>query len=201
MLSTVQRQVVFIRKFFQSPRRIGAIAPNSVALAAEIVNQANVCQSTAVLEFGPGTGSFTAQILASLPENGRLLSIEADPSLVILLRQKFNNDNVDIAAGYAQNARRIMQAYHFKAADCIVSGLPWALFDTTTQKDILAEARAALKPGGVFTTFAYIHALSFPEAKAFRCLLESSFSDVRTSRTVWNNLPPAIVYACTKPAN
>lgn len=198
MLSTVQRQVVFIRKFFQSPRRIGAIAPSSAALASEIVAQANVHQSKAVLEFGPGTGSFTTQILAGLPANGRLLSIEADPGLVVLLRKKFDVPSVDIAAGYAQNARRIMKAYSFPNPDCIVSGLPWALFDSKTQKDILTEAQTVLKPGGIFTTFAYVHALSFPEAKAFRSLLESSFSDVRLSRTIWNNLPPAIVYSCIK---
>ena len=145
MLSTVQRQVVFIRKFFQSPRRIGAIAPSGASLANEIVAQANVRQAHAVLEFGPGTGSFTARILACMPQNGRLLSIEADSGLVVLLRKKF--PNASIAAGYAQNARRIMKAYNFPTPDCIVSGLPWALFDSKTQKDILTEAKTVLKPG------------------------------------------------------
>lgn len=198
MLDTVQRQVIFIRKFFQSPRRIGAIAPSGAALAAEIVRQANVPNADAILEFGPGTGSFTRQIVTVMAQHARLLSIEADPGLAVLLRKKFQN--ADIAAGYAQNARRIMKAYSFPDPDCIVSGLPWALFDSKTQKDIITEAQTVLKPNGVFTTFAYVHALSFPEAKAFRSLLEHSFSDVRLSRTIWNNLPPAIVYSCTKQA-
>jgi phospholipid N-methyltransferase len=103
-----------------------------------------------------------------------------------------------IAKSQPQKARRIMKAYAFPSPDCIVSGLPWALFDTQTQRDILAEAKAALKPGGIFTTFAYIHALSFPEAKAFRSLLENNFHSVEMSRIIWNNLPPAIVYRCKK---
>jgi phosphatidylethanolamine/phosphatidyl-N-methylethanolamine N-methyltransferase len=196
MLNTMQRQVVFIRKFFQSPRRIGAIAPSSSALAQEIVRQANVCQASAILELGPGTGSFTREIVVCKPAHARLLSIEADAGLAVLLRKKF--ETISIAPGYAQKARRIMKAYAFPAPDCIVSGLPWAVFDTQTQRDILAEAKTALKPGGIFTTFAYIHALSFPEAKAFRSLLERSFHSVETSRIIWNNLPPAIVYRCKK---
>jgi phospholipid N-methyltransferase len=192
----MQRQVVFIRKFFQSPRRIGAIAPSGSALAQEIVRQANVHNAGAILELGPGTGSFTREIVACKPAHARLLSIEADAGLAVLLRKKF--ENVSIAPGYAQKARRIMKAYAFPSPDCIVSGLPWALFDTQTQRDILAEAKAALKPGGLFTTFAYIHALSFPEAKAFRSLLENNFHSVEMSRIIWNNLPPAIVYRCKK---
>ncbi|MCE5187046.1 MAG: hypothetical protein LLF76_13065 [Planctomycetaceae bacterium] len=196
MLNTVQRQVVFIRKFFQSPRRIGAIAPSSSALAQEMVARARVRNAAAILEFGPGTGSFTRQIIACKSAAAPLLSIEADPGLTILLRKKFTS--VAIAAGYAQNARRIMKAYGFPSPDCIVSGLPWSLFDSKTQQDILTEAKAVLKPGGYFATFAYIHALSFPEARAFRCLLQSNFPVFEISRIVWNNLPPAIVYCCRK---
>lgn len=199
MLSAVQRQVIFIRKFLQSPRRIGAIAPSGSALAEEIVHQANVQRSSAILEFGPGTGSFTRQIIRTMPARAKLLSIEADPGLAVLLRQKFQN--ASIAAGYAQNAGRIMKAYGFPSPDCIVSGLPWALFDSKTQVDILTEAKSVLKPGGYFATFAYVHALSFPEAKSFRSLLESNFAFVQMSRIIWNNLPPAIVYCCRKQAN
>lgn len=196
MLDTVQRQVVFITKFFRSPRRIGAIVPSGSALAEEIVSQAHVGQANAVLELGPGTGAFTHQIITSMPRHAKLLSIEADADLAILLRKKFRD--VYVAAGYAQNARRILKAYGFPSPDCIVSGLPWALFDSTTQQDILAEAKAVLKPGGIFATFAYIHALSFPEAKAFRSLLQKNFPHIKTSRIIWNNLPPAIVYSCRK---
>lgn len=196
MLDAVQRQVVFVGKFLRSPRRIGAILPSSSALAEEIVKQARVQKADAVLELGPGTGAFTRQIITAMPPNARLLSIEADASLALLVRKKFQH--ITVAAGYAQNARRIMKAYKFPRPDSIVSGLPWALFDSTTQQDILTEAHAVLKPGGTFATFAYVHALSFPEAKAFRSLIEKSFSCIRTSRIIWNNLPPAIVYTCRK---
>lgn len=170
--------------------------PSSSALAEEIVTQARVRSATAVLELGPGTGAFTRQIIAAMPPQAKLLSIEADADLAVLLRKKFRN--ASIAAGYAQNAGRILKAYRFPRPDSIVSGLPWALFDSTTQQDILTEAKAVLKPGGTFATFAYIHALSFPEAKAFRSLLEKNFPQIKTSRIVWNNLPPAIIYTCKK---
>ena len=195
MIHTVQSQIVFIRKFFLFPRQIGAIVPSSAALAKEIIQLANVRQSKTIVEFGPGTGVFTRQILQRMPKDARLLAIEADANLVVLLRKKYRR--ACIAAGYAQNIQRIMQAYGLSEADCIVSGLPWATFESQLQDEILAETAAALKPGGTFTTFGYLHALSLPKAKRFREKLQQTFSSVQISKVIWNNVPPAIIYRCS----
>ena len=61
-----------------------------------------------------------------------------------------------------------------------------------------ATARS-LRPGGSFTTFAYVHALSMNRARQFRALLGEVFDEVLTTRTVWWNLPPAVTYVCRRP--
>jgi len=196
MIHAIQRQVVFVGKFIRFPRQIGAITPSSPFLAKEIVRLAQVHQSKIIVEFGPGTGTFTKEIIARMPVDARLLAVEADANLALLLRKKFQQ--TIIAAGSAQKIGRIMKAYRLGAADCIVSGLPWAGFDPHLQDAILKEAKAVLKPGGKFTSFGYIHALALPGAKRFREQLHHIFGTVQVSKVIWKNVPPALIYCCTK---
>jgi len=62
----------------------------------------------------------------------------------------------------------------------------------------MTSVTEALPPGGRFATFTYRHAVRLPAARRFRTLLDENFSEVRESKTVWRNVPPAFVYHCTK---
>ncbi|MEU0562746.1 hypothetical protein [Dactylosporangium sp. NPDC006015] len=81
----------------------------------------------------------------------------------------------------------------------MVSGLPWAAFTEARQRGLLSAVVEALSPQGAFTTFAYVHARHTRAARNLLRSLESLFDEVVTSRTVWTNLPPALVYHCRRP--
>ena len=81
----------------------------------------------------------------------------------------------------------------------LVSGLPWAAFDEPTQRSVLSEVVAVLDPAGVFTTFAYVHARWSPPAQRLLRSLRARFEEVVISRTVWANVPPALVCLCRRP--
>ncbi len=66
------------------------------------------------------------------------------------------------------------------------------------QAELLQATHDALADGGQFATFAYLHGLPLPAARRFRKRLGAFFSSVGRSRIVWRNLPPALVYQCTK---
>jgi phosphatidylethanolamine/phosphatidyl-N-methylethanolamine N-methyltransferase len=83
-------------------------------------------------------------------------------------------------------------------ADCVVSGLPWAIMPTELQKRIMTNVATALAPGGVFTTFAYLHSRLSPAAGRYWRLLSTLFREVRVSALVWQNVPPAFVYRCVR---
>ncbi|MFN2478779.1 MAG: hypothetical protein ABR615_06355, partial [Pseudonocardiaceae bacterium] len=76
---------------------------------------------------------------------------------------------------------------------------PWSLIDIDAQRAIVAATARFLRPGGCFTTFAYVHALSMARACQFQALLGEIFFEVLTTRTVWWNLPPAVTYVCRRP--
>ncbi|NLK40667.1 MAG: methyltransferase domain-containing protein [Planctomycetes bacterium] len=196
-MERLQNSLLFLGKFITSPTTIGAIAPSSAALAKQMVQLGNIETARTVLELGPGTGVFTEAICRRLPKDAVFIAIEVDPQLALLLRKKM--PEVRTVAGSAEHLDRIMKSYGLTQADSIVSELPFVSFEPALQDRILYAVRQALRPGGTFVTFSYLHARLLPKAKRFRHALQEMFCDVQLSPVVWKNLPPAFVYQCRKP--
>lgn len=192
----MKETLLFLREFVRSPGRTGAIAPSSSYLTAEIVRQAGVKKADCIVEFGPGTGSFTCEILRRKKENAFFVGIEANSRLVETLQQKF--PQAKIIADSAENTPAILNNHHVTEADCIVSGLPWAAFPPSLQDTLLTAAVNSLRPGGRFATFAYLQGLLLPAGRRFQQKLHETFSKVHIGRIIWKNTPPAFVYRCIK---
>jgi len=149
-----------------------------------------------VVEYGPGTGAFTAEILRRLKPDATYLGLEVNPVMASHLRERF--PRITVYEDCAANIRSRLQDHQLDAVDVIISGLPWAAFSEDVQNRILSESVEALADGGVFATFAYLQGLLMPAGIRFRNMLKSMFSAVETSRVTWFNLPPAFVYRCRK---
>lgn len=182
--------LTFFRGFVRHPRATGAVAPSSAALAREMLRGAGVGRGSAVLEFGPGTGSFTREILRALGPEGRLLALETNPAFVRLLRERYPRG--EFARIDARSARDEVARRGLGPVDAVISGLPFANFDARTQAEILDAARAVLRPDGAFATFQYHHSWLLPRARRFRALLAQIFPGYRTRAVLWN-FPPALV--------
>jgi phospholipid N-methyltransferase len=192
----MRETLLFLREFVRRPGQTGAIAPSSSYLTAEIVRQAGVRKADTIVEFGPGTGSFTREILRQKKENAFFVGIEMNPRLVEILRQ--NLPDANIISDSAENTPAILKNHHLNEADCIVSGLPWASFSPELQDKLLTAAVQSLRPGGRFTTFAYLQGLMLPSGQRFRKKLRETFSKVHSGRIIWKNMPAAFVYRCVK---
>src|SRR5262249_46022819 len=68
--------VNFLREFMSKPATIGAVAPSSSFLAQEIVEDLQLSEAEAVIEYGPGTGVFTRNILREMKPTARFVAIE-----------------------------------------------------------------------------------------------------------------------------
>jgi phospholipid N-methyltransferase len=186
----------FIIEFLRAPTRIGAVAPSSRDLSKAMLRVVEDNAPSLIVEFGPGTGSFTEAIRLRLGNGSQLIAIEQNEAFADILRKRF--PDLDLVHGSVEALPEILRQRGGASADCILSGLPWAVFEPEKQRKILSAAAASLRPGGVFATFAYVHGLVLPSARRFRSLLETTFGDVRQSEIVWRNLPPAFVYYCRK---
>ncbi|MDQ7909876.1 methyltransferase domain-containing protein [Phytohabitans sp. ZYX-F-186] len=188
----------FLTEFIRSPWTVGAVAPSSAALARVATAPVPRTAGTVVVELGAGTGAFTGHIQQRLAGNGHHVAVEINERLAIRLATRY--PTVDVALADARDLDAVLASRGLPHADVIVSGLPWAAFAEGQQRDVLSAAVDALSPGGVFTTFAYVHARWAPPARRLQRALESRFDEVVVGRTVWGNLPPALVYHCRRPA-
>ncbi len=186
----------FLRQFVRDPATIGAVAPSSRTLAVRMVEWIDFGAADVVVEYGPGTGAFTAEILRRLRPDATYLGLEVSPVMVSHLRERF--PRITVYEDCAANIRSRLQDHQVDAVDVIISGLPWAVFSEDVQDRILSESVEALADGGVFATFAYLQGLLMPAGIRFRNKLNSMFAAVETSRVTWFNLPPAFVYRCRK---
>lgn len=189
--------VPFLAAALRSPATMGAVAPSSSRLTARLAAVVPRVGEPVVVELGPGTGSSTTAIEHRLAGRGRHVAVEIDPVLAKHLRAEY--PNVEVLVGDAGELARLLTEHQVPAADAVLSGLPWSLIDADAQRTIVDAAARSLRPGGSFTTFAYVHALPMTRARQFRALLGEVFDEVLTTRTVWWNLPPAVTYVCRRP--
>lgn len=182
----------FFREFVRNWQHTGAVAPSSPHLARCMVGAARVAQAGEVLELGPGTGAFTQFIAEALPPGSRYLGLDLNAGFVTALRLKFPALSFEAAPAQEFDFDTILG--HDGYFDSIVSGLPWTVFPEPLQIAILDHVLPRLRPGGVFTTFAYTGFHLLPKGRHFRSVLSDRCAVLTTTHTVWRNVPPAFVY-------
>lgn len=185
----------FFGSFLRRPGSVGSVLPSSAALARAMVRQCPLETAKVVVELGPGTGALTGPLLEAVGPRTQFLAVELDKSHVQMLRKKFPRLKVEL--GSAEQLEEFLQALGVQQADCIVSGLPWGIMRADLQDRILKPVVRSLRPGGVFVAFGYAHARWLPATRRFLARLQHHFGHVETSRIVWRNLPPAVVYRCS----
>ena len=156
-------------------------------------------QSKLIVEFGPGTGAFTGEILRHCQPGTTFFAIEQNADFAAYLRLTY--PSVTTHCESVANVGALCAASGFETAgsiDGIICGLPWAAFSDQLQCDLLRATEQALRPGGRFATFAYLQGTLLPAGRRFRRKLAATFGKVEKSPIVWRNLPPAFIYRCTK---
>jgi phospholipid N-methyltransferase len=187
--------VRFLKEFVSKPQEIGAIVPSSPALAREVVRSVDWDSVRVVVEYGPGLGAITGEILTRT-EGKDFFVIELNEAYAERFRRNF--PDVPLYRDSVANVVSIAAEHGVEAVDCIVSGLPWAIFSDAIQDELLDATFEVLQQGGQFVTFAYMHGLALPAGRRFRKKLARRFRKVERSRVVWRNTPPAVVYHCVR---
>ncbi|MEK6766628.1 MAG: methyltransferase domain-containing protein [Planctomycetota bacterium] len=188
--------IQFLKQFVLHTTKTGAIAPSSNGLADLITDTADLHNTSAVIEFGTGTGVFTEKILQKIPDETRFFALEINPDFVAATRKRC--PEAVVYHDSASNAKKYLAEFGINECDCIICGLPWAAFSEELQNELLDTIIDVLKPGGKFLTFAYLQGLLLPAGMRFKKKLSSRFNKVTKTRTVWLNFPPAFVYCAEK---
>lgn len=187
----------FLREFVLNPGRVGAIAPSSAALGRRMVGCVDFDRAGVVLEYGPGTGAFTGEVVRRLRPGCWFAAIELNAAYCEILRKKF--PGVRVIRDSATNVEAICREAGLGdqgCVDAVISGLPWASFPEALQDELLGAMLRVLRPGGEFVTFGYQVGTWMPAGKRFQGKIRRLFRTVERSELVWRNLPPAYVFRC-----
>lgn len=196
MDGAVAARARFLGEFLRDPARTAAPAPSSRALAATVCAPVPGTGEPVVVELGPGTGAFTDLVQERLGGRGHHLAVELNPRLAALLGRR--HPGLDVAVAGAAELPALLAARGLGGADVVLSGLPWAAYPVTGPRltDVIA---GSLRPGGAFTQFTYVWSRWARPARRQHRWLRAAFEEVVASRTVWPNLPPALVYLARRP--
>ena len=172
-------------EFLKHPRRIGAVAPSGKHLSAGMMSPIDFASANVIVEYGPGTGSFTKELVARRRPDTTLILIEQNKTFCDQLWASFGGlPNFFLAHASAGSVCRCLEACGVQSADYIVSGLPFTSLPAALSDRILNATKPALGQEGKFITFQY----SLVKKK----FLEQYFQMVDCRRVI-RNLPPAYV--------
>jgi phospholipid N-methyltransferase len=188
-------QFLFVKSLLKNPGEIGQVIPSSRFLSERMVDELNLAQAGVVVEFGPGTGSVTRAVLNKLGPNTAFFAIESNSTMVSILRRRF--PMVEIVHDSAEHVNLYLEKYNLGEADYIISSLPFALIEPRLRKKIIENSYKALRPGGAFVAYQYIHASLLKSGNVARRQINRTFRHVDSS-LILRNFPPAFVLKCVK---
>jgi phospholipid N-methyltransferase len=188
--SAVQPSAValFARNFFKYPSMLGSVIPSSRFLVKDLMAQVEWDRARVLVEFGPGVGTITREVLKRMRPDAVLLVIELNEEFVQYLKATIRDPRLRVIHGSAAQVRRILSEQGLAPADSIISSIPYSLLPETLRLEIVAESRLALKAHGSLLVFQYNRTL-LP-------YLKSGFSTVILNFQLFNILP-ALIFHCT----
>jgi phospholipid N-methyltransferase len=168
---------------------LGSVVPSSPFLVDEVLRHVDWGSVRVIVEYGPGVGTITGEVLRRMGPDTRLIAIELNADFVEFLAGKYRDPRLHVVRGSALEVDAILAAHGYNHADAVVSGIPFSTIDAALRKQILSKTAQALGPGGRFLVYQFSRAL-LPH-------LREHFRHVR-EEFVPLNILPARVYDCRK---
>jgi phospholipid N-methyltransferase len=129
----------------------GALFPSSPFATRAVVKHVPE-NSKVIVEFGPGNGSITRELLKKLAPDGALYGIELNDDFVEELRE-INDPRLKIVHGDVVEMTSRFNEWAPVGVDVFVSGIPFSFIDGTGVETIVEATRQALKPEGRFVVY------------------------------------------------
>lgn len=182
--------LLFFRNFLSNPFAIGSVIPSSRHLVSDLLDGVDFPNAKVVVEYGPGTGVFTDEILRRLAPDAKFLCIELLDDFYNTLKARYNDPRLILIHGSAADVEQHLQAHGLATADAVVSGLPFTSLPEGLRHEILSATVKVLKPDGRLVLYQYSQFMTGH--------IRQYFGNI-TSRLTLLNVPPAFSFYCDGP--
>jgi phospholipid N-methyltransferase len=189
--------VLFSRNFIKHPRMLGSLIPSSRFLVNRLLDQVDWARADTIVEYGPGVGTFTGEILRRLKPGGAVVAIDTNRDFARYLSRTLRDDRLHVVEGSAAEAQDSLRERGLGPADYVISGIPYSTMDPGLRERILRTTREVLQPDGSFLVYQFTRAV-LPHLRQVFPHVDQEFEP--------RNIMPARLFYCRrsperKPAN
>jgi phospholipid N-methyltransferase len=167
---------------------LGSVVPSSRFLVNDVLSRVDWESARVIVEFGPGVGTMTREILARMHPQATLVAIELNQDFVVFLQNQVRDGRLRVVNASAGDVRRVLDSLGLDHADSIISGIPYTTMPDAMRREILQQSRDVLGPEGALLVYQF--------TRTILPYLESSFGSVRQQFQPLNILP-ARIFHCT----
>ena len=183
-----RRMLLFARNFLKYPKLLGSLVPSSPFLVNQLMSKVDWQRARVVVEYGPGIGNITREILQRMRPDAVLVAIELNSEFVEYLRDEIRDPRLHVVYGSASEVGAILARLNLDRADYIISGIPYSTIPDPVRRTIVRESRRLLEPTGALVVYQF--------TRTVLPYLEPIFGQVQQDFNLLNILPARIFY-CT----
>jgi phosphatidylethanolamine/phosphatidyl-N-methylethanolamine N-methyltransferase len=168
---------LFLKRFIKQPTKVASVIPSSPFLINHVSRKFDFSRPGVIVEFGPGEGCHTREILRRMHPQSKLILFELDEALALHLKSQFAADSrVEVIHQNASALSNELSRRGLTHCDHILSGIPFSILEKTTKRRLLQEVYDCLAPDGRFIIYQVTnellrHATAFPRADTEHCML------------------------------
>jgi phospholipid N-methyltransferase len=179
--------LLFGRNFIKHPRMLGSLIPSSRFLVNHVLAEVDWNRGRVFLEYGPGVGTFTAEILRRMRPDAVLIVLETNTDFVSFLRRRFQDERLHVIHGSAADADASLAKLGLSHADYVLSGIPYTTIPPDVRETILRKTHSVLHPDGAFLVYQFTRTVLPYLQEVFR-LVHQDFEPL--------NVMPARLFYC-----
>ena len=183
----LDRTILFGRNFFKHPQMLGSLIPSSRFLVSRLLRRVDWRRARVIVEYGPGVGVFTTEILRRMGPDATLVVFETNGEFVDFVRRALPDPRLHVIHGSAADIGTVLAQLGLTHADYIVSGIPYSTMPADIRDSILQESHAALGAQGHFLVYQFSRA-ALPHLRRVFSQVELDFEPL--------NIPPASLFLC-----
>lgn len=182
---------LFGRNFLKHPRMLGSLIPSSRFLVDRVLGQVEWARAQTVVEYGPGVGTLTGEILRRLRPDATLVAIEMNRDFVRYLRRTVSDHRLQVVEGSAAEAGAVLADRGLEHADYVISGIPYSTMPPEVRDRILRTTHDVLHAEGAFLVYQF--------TRAVLPFLQETFDRVEQEFEPRNIMPARLFYCRPHP--
>ncbi|MGZ5281296.1 MAG: class I SAM-dependent methyltransferase [Bacteroidia bacterium] len=185
----VKKNKSFLLEAIRSIKTTGTVWPSSSHLISKMLSPIDFKKADCIVEFGVGNGNITRELLGRMKPGSKLLAFEINDQFYKQQKEELKDLRLVLINDSAEEIETYLKQLNITKVNHVVSGLPLSILGKAFCESLLTKIHKILPPHGKYIQFQY--------SLSQYSLIKKHFKKVKIKFTALN-IPPAIVYVCTK---